>query len=167
MSRRIAIVTAAVIALSGLVAGPAAAADKKKLRIVGGLVFKAGKYVKDDQRFAPRNLAIRKGGKVRLRNKARTPDPHSISVVRRRQLPSSFDCPVCADFFAAHEVNEETGDVGKPRVDVGDEGFDRPGDSLYVPPKGTVNFKVTAPRGKTLHYICAVHPWMQGKIRVK
>jgi hypothetical protein len=38
-----------------------------------------------------------------------------------------------------------------------------------VGPKGsgsTVKFKVTAKAGTTLHYLCIIHPWMQGRFRV-
>ena len=41
------------------------------------------------------------------------------------------------------------------------------GDSIYLPPKGKVTFKVTAAKGTTLNFICAVHPWMIGTIKVK
>src|SRR5215213_4604603 len=60
MNRRITVALAATAA-AGLAAagaaGPAAAAQKRttnQLRIVGGVVVKPGKFVKDDQRFAPR-----------------------------------------------------------------------------------------------------------------
>jgi hypothetical protein len=36
-----------------------------------------------------------------------------------------------------------------------------------VPPKGKVTFKVTASKGTTLNFICAVHPWMLATIKVK
>jgi plastocyanin len=58
-------------------------------------------------------------------------------------------------------------------VDVGQTGFDTmgtktaPGDSIYLAPKATVSFKVTAKKGSELHYFCAIHPWMQGTITVK
>jgi plastocyanin len=73
----------------------------------------------------------------------------------------------------AHEANMETGEVGKALVEVGGEAFDTggdkaaAGDSIYLPPKGKVTFKVTAKKGTTLNFICAVHPWMIGTIKVK
>jgi hypothetical protein len=39
-----------------------------------------------------------------------------------------------------------------------------------IGPKGhgsTVTFKVTARPGTILNFICAVHPWMQGRFLVK
>jgi hypothetical protein len=142
-----------------------------KLSIIGGLTFEPGKFVRDDQRFAPRNLEVRSGGKVRLRNRANTEDPHTLSLVKRSELPDRpsevFNCRACEPFFGAHQVNEETGDVGMPVVNVGEEGFDQAGDSIFVPPAGTVQFDISADRGKKLYYLCAVHPWMQGRLRVR
>ena len=42
------------------------------------------------------------------------------------------------------------------------------GDSeVHRPGEKTITFKVTAEKGTKLSYFCAVHPWMQGKIKVK
>jgi hypothetical protein len=161
------------LCVSALVIGPAGAQapSTAKLRIVGGTTIEPGKFIKDDQRFAPRNRAVRSGGKVRLRDKSQNQEPHTLSLVRKRQLPDTaqeaFECEVCGSFFEAHEANEETGEVGRPLVDVGDPGFDRPGDSIFVPPGGTVRFDIGADAGKRLYYLCAIHPWMQGKFRVR
>jgi hypothetical protein len=46
-------------------------------------------------------------------------------------------------------------------------GLDTVGDSLVLPPKGKVSAKISAKAGSVLYYVCAVHPWMQGKIIVK
>jgi len=170
MSRRLTVLLAAVAALSLTAAiGTATAAPKaptkKTIAIVGKPVFKPGKFASDNQRFSPRNFDIKSGGKVTLRNKAKSEDPHSISLVKKSQLPKSFDCPVCDQIFAAHGATD-TG-VTNPVVNVGAEGFDQPGDSLFVPPHGTVKFDVTAAKGKKLYFMCAVHPWMQGRINVK
>lgn len=149
----------------------AQAPQNAKLSIVGGIQMKAGEWIRDDQRFAPRNLDVRSGGRVTLRNKAKTEDPHTISVVKKSDLPKTaqqaFECAACGPFFEAHQVNEDTGDVGQPVVNVGQPGFDQPGDSLFVAPDATVRFDVSADRGKSLYYLCAVHPWMQGKLRVR
>ena len=167
MPRRITVLLVAVAGLSLVAAAPAGAAVKKRIVIRGGEVFKPGKYVKDDQRFTPSVLTVQSGRRVTVRDRTTAGSPHTVSVVRKRDLPDSFECAVCEDFFAAHEANEETGTVGKPLVNVGPAGFDRPGDSIFVPPGGKVSFKVTADEGENLNYICAIHPWMQGKIRVR
>jgi plastocyanin len=164
---------AAALCASAAAIAPAMTQPPKtaKLSIVGGIQMKAGKFIRDDQRFTPANREVRSGGSVRLRNRADTEDPHTISLVKKSDLPrtaqQAFNCEACAPFFGAHQVNEETGDVGVPVVNVGEPGFDQPGDSLFVAPGATVRFDISADRGKTLYYLCAVHPWMQGKLRVK
>ena len=165
MQRRITVLFVAIAGLCLVAASPAAAA-KKRMSIVGDVVFNAGKGVTDNQRFAPRNVTVQKGDKVVLRNRAKTPDEHTLSIVRRRQLPDSFECAVCESIGIAHGFNPETGEVTKRRVDVGAEGFDQPGDSVVIAPKEKVSFRVTADEGKTLYFLCAAHPWMQGKFKV-
>ena len=46
--------------------------------------------------------------------------------------------------------------------------FGKKGDSWFTPDKGTKQSrKVSAKAGKTLYFFCAVHPFMQGKIKVE
>ena len=61
--------------------------------------------------------------------------------------------------------------VNKPRVEVGRKGWDnafgKTGDSQFIPAAGGHNTRrVSANAGKTIHYFCLVHPFMQGKIKV-
>ena len=47
---------------------------------------------------------------------------------------------------------------------------DRPGDSGVTGEgkKGEfIDLKVTAPKGKTLYFMCLIHPWMQARLDVK
>jgi hypothetical protein len=172
MSRRVIVLFAAAAALSmtALMIGTATAApkapSKKRMAIVGHFVFKAGTSAFDNQRFTPRKFDIESGGKVTLRNRAKTEDPHTISLVKKSQLATSFDCEVCGEIFGAHGADDQ-GNIANPVVNVGAAGFDQPGDSIFIPPHGRVRFDVTAPAGTTLHFMCAVHPWMQGRIRVR
>jgi plastocyanin len=53
-----------------------------------------------------------------------------------------------------------------PVVNVGRPGLDASGDSIFLPPNSSVSAQVTANAG-VLHYICIIHPWMQGKITVE
>jgi plastocyanin len=170
-----AVAAVAAVGVSALVIGPAGAQGPapKKLRIVGTTTMQAGKFIKDNQRFAPRNLEVRSGQTVRLANKAKTEDPHTLTLMRRSDLPrtaaEAFNCDACNAVIGPHFGDEENGVPPQPVINVGDEGFDQPGDSIFVPPGGggTVRFDVTADRGTTLHYLCAFHPWMQGKFRVR
>ena len=174
MTRRMTVALAATAALgvSALGVGAAGAATaKNRINIVGGASIKPGESVTDDQHFTPQVLTVKSGATVKLANKAKTEDPHTISLVKKSQLPKTakqaFNCAACNAFFGAHEVNEQTGEPGKPVVDVGQPGYDQPGDSMVIAPKGKISFKVSAKKGTTLYYLCAIHPWMQGKIKVK
>lgn len=51
----------------------------------------------------------------------------------------------------------------------GPNGLDQEGDALVILPFGphkTATWLVSAKPGTTLYYFCAVHEWMQGKIKV-
>ena len=51
-------------------------------------------------------------------------------------------------------------------METGNPGFDAVGDSaLFM--GDPVRQKVTAKRGTRLHYLCVIHPWMQGRINVR
>ena len=136
---------------------------------------KANEYITDDQRWDANVYEVKSGATVTLRDKSEDNQPHTLSLIKK--LPKTpaqiMGCEACGPLMAAHEANLETGEVGKPLVEAGGEGFDTggdktaAGDSIYLPPKGKVTFKVTAAKGTTLNFVCAVHPWMLGKIKVK
>ena|SRR3712207_5052011 len=172
MTRRITVALAATAALgvTALSIGTASAGTRNTITVRGGVEFKAGEYVKDTLRFAPRRLTVRSGATVRVVDRARETAPHTVSLVRKRDLPTGFSprqCPQCGPLTEAHQANEETGEVGVPLVNAGAEGFDRPGDSIFMPPRQRISFRVTAARRTNLYYFCVVHPWMQGQIRVR
>jgi plastocyanin len=180
-SRKIAARLPAVAALAATaVAVPAlaeaeSAAPKQKanLDVKGGMVFKPNRMVGDTMRFGRDVTTIRSGGTLTIRN--RTEAPHTFSLVKRSQVPRNarqmeacFANGACADFMKAHEASEEDeGPPKKPLVDVGAEGFDRPGDSIFFAPKGKTTVKITAKKGTTLSFICVPHPWMQGTLKVR
>lgn len=119
----------------------------------------------DDLRWARAETRIKSGGRLTLRN--RTPgETHNFSIVTSRQVPltaaQAMDCRICRTINDRHDFSE-----GPPRIAVvnrGRKGIDRPGDSVAF--SGTRRVKVTAKPGRTLRFICAVHPWMQGKLKV-
>ena len=165
--------SAAVAALGvfAIAAGPASAATPKKNTItaIGGMKVKSNAYVQDDQRWDADSYKVKSGDTVTLRDKSTEGQPHTLSLIKK--LPKTpgqiMGCEACGPLMAAHQVNEQTGEVGVALVNVGADGFDVAGDSIYLPPKGKVTFKVTAKKGSTLNFICAVHPWMIGTIKVK
>jgi plastocyanin len=172
-------------AVSLVLAGPALGAGgksrgkgpgKAKIVIKGSETFKRNAYIKDSVHFVAGTLSIRSGGTVTLTNM--TDDPHTFSIVKPSQLPHTVkqiqECHVCGEIARSHGVNPEgpptSGPPPIPLVNVGPAGFDESGDSIAINPKshgGQVTFKITAPAGSTLNFMCAIHPWMQGRILVK
>jgi hypothetical protein len=49
----------------------------------------------------------------------------------------------------------------------GGSGLDGRLDTIFLPPDTQLTVPVTATSGTTLHYMCAIHAWMQGTINVK
>jgi hypothetical protein len=162
--------TAAVAVLGTLVfAGSALAAPKANtITAVGGMKVKPNVYIQDDQRWDADVYKIKSGATVTLRDKSKEGQPHTLSLIDKtpKTIGEIMGCKPCGQLMQAHQVNEETGDVGQPLVESGADGFGSAGDSIVLPPKGKVTFKVTAKPGTTLNFVCAVHPWMLGKIKV-
>ena len=178
MIRRTPLALGALAALA--LAAPALAASKPKPNTIethGVAKIKINEYMQDGQRFVPGDITVKSGATVTLINKSADGAPHSLSLLAKSALPKTvaaiMRCPACGPLLAAHQADPNTGVVKVPLVDVGQPGFDTmgtkttAGDSIFLPPKGKVTFKVTAKKGSKLTYFCAVHPWMQGTITVK
>jgi plastocyanin len=176
MLLRTSMALAAVAAVA--VAGPAGAKPKPNtIEAHGEAKVKINEYIQDGQRFVPGDITVKSGATVTLRNKSTDGAPHSLSLLAKPALPKTaaqvIQCPACGPLLAAHQADPNTGEVKQPVVEAGSPGFDTmgtkttAGDSVYLPPKGKVTFKVTAKKGSKLTYFCAVHPWMQGTITVK
>jgi hypothetical protein len=162
------------VVLVPTVAGAASAPSKKTIAMKGGPSKKKNRFgIKDSARFSPAKFTIASNGTLTIKGKTPTKEgPHSFSIVKASQLPKTAkqvkNCAVCNGFFKNHKVNEKTGKVGVPVLNKGAKGFDAPGDSTVIAPgKTTTTIKITAKAGTTLTYLCAVHPWMQGKVTVK
>jgi plastocyanin len=184
MHRRIPVALAATAALgvSALAIGPAIAAPAKKNHIVirDGSHYKPGFYAQFNLRFTPFKQTVRKGATVTVTRKDLSQgEPHSISFVKKSQLPRTDKAinkcagnngpgGICLKIAIAHQFDPRTGNVAKPTVDVNKRGVDGPGDSFYIAPtQKKLTFQVTAKKGATLYYLCAIHPWMQGSIKVR
>jgi len=126
---------------------------------------------------------VRKGEELRIVNDTSVAKhgPHSFSLAKDSVLPKTVkqfkECftpgKLCLEIALAHKFNPKTEKVAKPIVEVGGKGWnrsfngERAGDSWYTETKGeSYSRRVTASAGKTLSFICAVHPDMQGKIKV-
>jgi uncharacterized cupredoxin-like copper-binding protein len=109
--------------------------------------------------------------------------PHTFSLVTKGSLPKtkaarkSCFTPghICMAIAKWHKFNPKTEKVGKQLVEAGGEGWDTmgslksPGDSWFSgeKPGGSIEQVVTAKAGTKLYFMCAVHPFMQGSIKVE
>jgi plastocyanin len=165
--------TAVVIVAALAVPALAAAPRSTTLRAVGKVSFKANRYVKDSLHFNRDTVTIRKGGSLTISDA--TKQAHSFSLVKKNQVPRTmrqvencFGKGPCDELAVAHgAINPDTGEEQEPTtplVNVGAAGFNQPGDSVLIPPSGKAKVKITGSGDK--YYICAIHPWMLGKVKV-
>jgi hypothetical protein len=117
------------------------------------------------------------GQDIRVINKTRPKrmGPHTLSLVesdlvprKRKQIRNCFrKGHICRAIFRWHEGGR------KANVDVGilpgwdtEGNLDTTGDSTLLLKKGQVRSRPAATAGTTLHFICAIHPFMHGKVRI-
>lgn len=118
-------------------------------------------------RFDPGRSFPHSGDTVRLVDHDRSEAaPHTLTVVRQGQLPTTFDevlfgCEACEGALGAHFAT----DPPTRRVGLQD-GLNAPGDSMLISNGQTVGATLTAPSGSVLYFLCAFHPWMQGRLVV-
>jgi plastocyanin len=151
--------------------GAASAQAAEQVRTRGGDEFKPNEYVRSTHRFAPGSITVQPNEIVTWIDADRAPDPHTITFVFRRNLPDRlseiFNCTACA-FANAHlsDPNDPNSPIARRKVNVGKPGMNTQGDSLYLANRGRISSRITARLGQRIHYLCAIHPWMQGSIRV-
>jgi hypothetical protein len=108
--------------------------------------------------------------------------PHTFSLVTQGSLPKTpkarKNCftpkHICLAVAIWHGFNPKTEQITKNPAKAGPAGWStagtatgKKGDSWFTEKKGeTFSQEVTAAAGTTLYYMCAVHPWMQGKVNV-
>ena len=168
----------AALALVAVAVVPALAATPRNTTVttVGGQKYEINRFAGDTMRFRKDTYQIKSGGTLTLRD--RTGDGHTLSLARRsslprttRQLNGCFEGGICATIAGPHQFPEGGGDgppvPTRPIVDPDGKGLNQAGDSIYVAPRRSVKIKVGAKRGRTLRFLCILHPQMQAKIRVK
>jgi plastocyanin len=122
-------------------------------------------------RFRPGRIEVARGTRVTWVEAARLKEPHTITVARKAALPKTAD-EVFSCGGPGTACEPAGGHFTQPRTlrleddDDGEFGLDEVGDSLFERINRGISARITAPRGSTLHYICAIHPWMQGHIDV-
>ena len=134
----------------------------------GGLVLNWG--------YTPAHLRVASGSTVAFANVSgkQSGEPHTVSVVAA--LPGAAHRTRRAHLRRArHGVRRHPRRAQPERRlptavhaagQQGRNGLDQPGDSRLLTPGATAYAKVSAPAGTTLHYICAIHAWMQATITV-
>lgn len=164
--------TIAAVVLSGASAGDRGPTSAT-VGAVGGFEVEINESFTLTFRFDPEELEIRSGGTVTWENQI-AGEPHTITIATEASLPSTieeiFNCgaPGTACEPALGHVDKDFNPIpGKEVLNAGPPGLDEVGDSLFLAPGGQISALVSAPAGTELHYLCAVHPWMQGEIKVK
>ena len=169
-SARAVLVLAVSIGVVAAFAGWAGAGSTRTVRTVGDETFVANAKVMATLKFAPGQVVVESGNEVTWSHDDRTSAPHTVSILDASDLPGSieevFECVICNEFGAAH-FGPDFGGPFTPVVDVGAPGFDQAGDSVFFEHGEAFTMMISAPPGSTLAYFCAIHPWMQGTIKVR
>jgi hypothetical protein len=132
--------------------------------------------------FGPKT--VNEGEELRIVNKTKPSmvGPHTFSLVTKGSLPKTAkqrkSCftpgHICFAIAEWQHFNPKTEKVGLQLAEAGPEGWStmgsvkKEGDSWFSgeKPGGTVEQIVTAKAGTTLYFMCAIHPFMQGSIKV-
>jgi plastocyanin len=168
LHRCVIVLVAAALAV-GLAAAPAYAG--KTVKTSGGDSVVINESLSSTLRFNPGVLYVRRGERVTWDDSDKTGDPHSITVARKKKLPVTIDevfsCPICS-LINAHfnDPNDPDSGIATLKVNRGPAGMQSEGDSLILLPGEKIGMRVKAKLGRRIHYFCAIHPWMQGTIRV-
>lgn len=171
--RTLVLLAAAIITTTAVTVGTAAGGSSDRMshepnlvKILGENSFEANTLIQSTLRFSPERSFPHAGEGVHWVDRDQVDEPHTVTVVPPRQLPSSveetFACRPCNDALDAHF----SGDQPKLRVNFGDPGLDQAGDSLLILPGERIAATVSASVGINLYYLCSIHPWMQGKLVV-
>jgi plastocyanin len=142
-----------------------------------GTSFVVNKSATDTMYFMPGAATVKSGGTLTFEYAGPKDEPHTLSIVKASSLPRTSaqmnNCTICNTIAGGHIKNPHappgpTNDIVHWTVDKGKAGLDEPGDSIAIEGNGhkSISIKVTAPAGTTLNFLCAVHPWMQGTIKV-
>jgi plastocyanin len=154
-------------------------------RSAGGPVIKTlaidkvaiNQYLQVGDRFSPGTTKVKSGETLTFEYGSKDDEPHTLTIVPAAKLPKTlaqvFHCRVCEQYATPHLKNPKAEPSEKNPIihwtlDKGQPGLDTVGDSLAIQPGAHKSIKavVSAPAGTTLAFVCAVHPWMQGKIEV-
>ncbi len=160
------VVALVAVASGGVVtAGPA-----RTVKTKGGEQFVPNAMLLGNIKFAPGPITVNSGDTATWEHADRTEDPHIITIVNEADLPTTVQevlfCPLCGVTIGEHFPDGAPVFVREDDDDT-EFGLDGVGDSLLIFDNESISAEITAPADTTLFYLCAIHPWMQGSIRVK
>jgi plastocyanin len=144
---------------------PASHQGAHVIRALGQEDFEPNALIFSTFRFDPERSFPHAGDTVRLVDADRSEvAPHTLTLVRQGQLPTTFDevlfgCEACNRALDAHFAT----DPPTRRVGLAD-GLNAPGDSMLIFPGQSIGATLTAPSGSIRYFLCAFHPWMQGRL---
>jgi plastocyanin len=127
-------------------------------------------FVQSTLRFSPGRISLESGDTLTLEHDDKTQDPHTLTIANEDELPQDFDetfnCgspgTICGDAFDAIDPSVPFFDAPGTAA-----GIDGRLDNLWVNAGESASAIVSAPSGSELFFICIIHPWMQGEIRVR
>jgi hypothetical protein len=170
------------LCISGVAMAANSAAVPKRVKITptASLKMVPNRYLQDGLRWKKDVYVVKSGGTITVVNTAANEGPHTFTVVRKSDLPKNARqmnrCGICQKLGQAHGADPNSD--APPKFQYLENGVgqatppnvDRPGDS-GVTGSGKrgehISFHVTAKKGKTLYFMCLIHPWMQSKVLVK
>jgi hypothetical protein len=158
---------------------PALASAATELGSANTVYIKAGK---GGLRFeAPKTIASGEELEVLNQTNPKQVGPHTFSLVTKGSIPKTPKARqvcftpnhICKAIASWHGVKGEGAPTKNP-AKAGLEGWDtlgsltKPGDSWFTGTKPNASFEqpVTAAAGTTIYFMCAIHPWMHGSIKV-
>ncbi len=181
--RRVFVVLALACTLVGAtaVAGAGAAGQSVVVKTKGGDRFAPNrkdppsKLDLNNLHWAPSVITVHSGQKLTIEDTDHEGDPHVLAISKVKDLPKSPNIgpsnPVLRLIAPKLLNNPQNPDAGFKAYEsnAGPNGLNQEGDSLVIVPRGphkTATWFVSAKPGTVLHFFCAVHPWMQGEIKV-
>ena len=128
--------------------------------------------------WTPGIITVHSGEAVKLINSDNLGDPHVLVIALKKDMPRTstqieniFTNKVLREVAPKLLINPANPNQGFKayQANAGPNGLNQEGDALVITPGGphkTASWFVSAKAGTTLYYFCAVHPWMQGEIKV-
>jgi len=178
--RRLIIMVVTALVLTTVATESVMADSEKTVRTLGrGIIFKPNQLIAAVFRFTPERTTVTTGQRIRFVDTDQdNNEPHTVTIVDQADLPTSFaegdacfaETAPCGQALAAHDPGGDQQPPFNLVVNKGRPGLDRPGDSLLFGgglDNQSISARVTAAPGTTLYYLCALHPWMQGRITVR